>query len=380
MAETEDTIVDINNENHVQGGFDFGLERAFVTDASKALGIEGSIKDILDYEQNKANRFQPKETIEQISRPDPEPDPEPVAEEESEPEPAIEDKPEPVVDEKPEPKPKPEPVEPTKFKFQGREYTEEELADLVAKANAPRQELKEEKVEEQPKPVEPTPEEIAAKEQEFLKVVQGKINGEDFLTDDDVENVLVGGEKALETLRNFAKQTAAKAVLEARKSIYNELNPILSDLHNKVAPVIEQTQNLEKYTTTQIFNQRHPEFVEAGQLDLATEIANQLVKTYPEQVGKMSKEQFVDEVARQADRVVQNDFKKWYPTAEGTWKDHLKAQKTPQPEEPQITEPVVEEKPVAKQVPKPRPPASSSVRITGGQPEDWHKKTASSLI
>jgi len=93
----------------------------------------------------------------------------------------------------------------------------------------------------------------------------------------------------------------------------------------------------------------------------------------------MSREQFVDEVARQADSVVSHEFKRWYPNSESNWKDHIKVSNQPEPE-PTVAEPEAPIAEKAKPAPRPKPPATSSPRISGGQPENWHKKTANSLV
>lgn len=398
MAENEDNIIDINNPEHQSGVFDFVQERNFVTDAGNALGLETNIKDIIQFEQDKANSFNPPDAVVTTSAPEPEVEEaeteetteevaeqqtseteetstaEPEAEAQAEkPEPVAEEKPEPVAEEKPEPQ---------KYKLHGREFTEEELNELVNKALAPQPEQKAAEPEKEEAPPEPTAEEIAEAETKFIQTLSDNITTDHLVSEKDVEDILVGGDEARERLQQFAKNLTALAVLETRKSIFAELNPVLADISNKVTPVLQQTQDLEKYQMTQMFTQRHPEYAEAGQMDLAAEIATQLQQQYPKEVQAMSREQFADEVARQADKVVDQEFKRWYPNSEGSWKDHLKSKSQPEPE-PVVEKPAEEPAapaPVAKKAPKPKPPATSSPRIVGGQPEDWHKKTASSLV
>ena len=394
MAENEDNIIDINNPEHQSGVFDFVQERNFVTDAGNALGLETNIKDIIQFEQDKANSFNPPNAIVTTSAPAPESEPEPEAEPEAAEEstekvaeqqtPKTEETPKAEQEAEPE---KPEPVaeekpEPQKYKLHGREFTEEELNQLVNKALAPQPEQKPAEPEKEEAPPEPTAEEIAEAETKFRQTLSEKIQTDHLVSDKDVEDILVGGDEARERLQQFAKNLTALAVLETRKSIFAELNPVLADISNKVTPVLQQTQDLEKYQMTQMFTQRHPEYAEAGQMDLAAEIATQLQQQYPKEVQAMSREQFADEVARQADKVVDQEFKRWYPNSEGSWKDHLKSKSQPEPE-PVVEKPAEETAapaPVAKKAPKPKPPATSSPRIVGGQPEDWHKKTAGSLV
>ena len=379
--------VDINNPEHVAGDLGFPTERTFVTDATSALGLDSSLKDILKYEQEKVAGFNPPEQINLNLGQETAAEPEPEATETPEPEPETEPVTEPEATETPEPEPKPEPespepkaeLEPQKYNLHGREYTEEELSALVEKALAPAPETKPVEKAEPEKTPEQAQEELRNQEIEYLKQTGDRIATDDLLSDEDVEDILVGGAKAVETFKRFAKDTAARAVLEARKSIYNELNPVLADLTSKVTPVIQQTAELEKYTTSQMFNQRHPEFQQAGQMELAVHMAEEMTKQFPEHVSKMSREQFVDEVARQADSVVAHEFKRWYPNSESNWKDHIKVSNQPEPEAP-VAEPEAPVAEKAKPAPRPKPPATSSPRISGGQPENWHKKTANSLV
>ncbi len=64
---------------------------------------------------------------------------------------------------------------------------------------------------------------------------------------------------------------------------------------------------------------KHRDFV--PHLDRARQVAEELYRRYPQQVSRMSAEQFVDEVARQTDIILTNEYKRWNPSATTTWRD-----------------------------------------------------------
>lgn len=372
--------------------------RISLDNASEALGL-GPIDEILNHEHSRLNRYIPPATatIEPVEskpaeQPTPEP-PKPADKPSEEPAPSKpEDDETPGEDPKPaeptkpveEPAPVPEPPKaPEKIKVGDKEYTPHELEQLLAPKPA-----EEKPKEEPPAPKEPTPEEIAQREADYLQKVSTGLNMASVLSPEDVETLLIGGQEALPVVDKLVKQTVAHAVLQARKSIYEELNPVLGQLTQQVAPMVQQTEQLERFTTQQLFNTRHPEFGEAGQLDLAAQVAEEMSRRYPDQVRRMSREQFVDEVARQTDELVQADFQRWYPGTQGTWKDHVRSQKQaptgagatpPKTPPPPPVVPVAEPQPAVPKPAKPKPPVGASPGAAGKPPGDWQREVAQSL-
>lgn len=390
-------LIDINNPEAAAGNVAVTVQEPVRMTAQAALGLDEPVSVSLERGVSSLKRFLPPETAGLPDPPKPEEPPKPAdpappadppkADEPALPEPP--DKPaEPAATPKAdEPAPPAKAVDPGKVTVDGREYTHAELAAIVAKANSPQpaQEPPKPPKAETPKPPEPTKEEIAAREAEFVSKVMDNVNVAGAFTKDDVETLLVGGEEALPVVEKLLRTSIGRAVLEARRSIYDEINPIFEQLSGQVTPIAEQTRQLERYTTTQLFNERHPEFTEFGHLETATAVAEQLIQMFPEKVANMTREQFVDEVARQTDGIVQQDFKRFHPKAEGSWKEHFKAaQNPPAPETPPGAEtpaaPAEPAKPAEPPKPKPKPPAAASPSLVGGKEASWHKKTAASLI
>lgn len=418
----EEVTIDTSNLDSAADSLGVDPNRAIITDAAAALGLDEPISVSLKRAQDKSNSWNPPSTAakDDFMPPAPKlPEPEDQTDPSAAPEPKPtegddpEDQTDPPAAPEPEgPKPSEDPPEPkdpekkddppatpdpTKVKVGDREYTQEELQELVNKANQSQLPTKDpDKPEDPPKPKELTPEEVAQREQAFIAEQAAKLDFKDVVKDDDIEALLVGGEKAVDTLSKVMKETTARAILEARRSIFAEVGPYLQNLESQVRPVIEQTQQLDTYTTTQLFEHRHPEFKEAGQMDLVRSMGEEIAMRYPEQVRKMTREQFVDEVARQVDPVVQQDYKRFHPSADGSWKDFFKGLKNPlkqdvppaptgvtttptEPKTPPAPKTPDASPPEPQTPPKPKPPAASNTRLIGGKPLDWHKKTAQEL-
>jgi hypothetical protein len=136
-----------------------------------------------------------------------------------------------------------------------------------------------------------------------------------------------------------------------------------------------------------MFTTQFPEY-QGELLGTAKMVAEELVRQYPQITSQYTREQFVSEVDRQASRIIGEEFKRWNPNYQGTWKDYAKMQKASQPSPsvapapapvPQVAAPAQAAKPSAK--PAAKPPASNSPHnMTGGTTKEWGKSVASTLV
>lgn len=302
----------------------------------------------------------PKAATEPAPTPTPAPAPAPEP-----PKPATEPAPTPTPT--PAPAPAPEPTKPeAKIKIGGKEYTQAELE----------QALKDRAAQPAPAPAAPTPapeppkpptaEEVQKAESDWTKgfVEREKLSFSP--TADELETILNGGEDAAKLFGQKLVDAAAKAVLLARKSIYNDLNPLLSQMQNNLTPVVRSQQEVEMIAAEQQFLAAYPDYKE--HLSTVREVAQALLTQYPEQCAKMTREQLAAEVERQSSRILQENFAKWNKT--GTWKDAGKAPAAaPTPAPAAAPTPVV-----------PAPSANSPAATPAASaPGNWHKSTAKDL-
>jgi len=198
------------------------------------------------------------------------------------------------------------------------------------------------------------------------------------LTEEALEKILVGGKEGLVALNGLLKGVAARSILEARKSIYAELNPVVSQLSQQVSPLIHNNQQLERHATEMAFTSKFPEY-SGENLATARYVAEQLVEKYPQAVLQMDRDQFLEEINRQADKIIDADFKRWHKDFTGSWKDWARSQAAP----PAPVAPAPAAIPAVKpSSPKPaaKPPSSNSPGNVSGAPKDWQRGVAGSLI
>ena len=285
----------------------------------------------------------------------------------------------------PEVKP-PAPAAPAKIKVGGKEYSESELEALLNKPAAPAPASLQQKPEPPPAPKGPTPEELAATakaEAAYLQELTEKSTPG--LTEAEVDNILIGGAEGAARLNAALAKVAAKTRLETEKQVYASVNKQLDALHAVLAPMIQQSAELERITLAQTFVQRWPEY--EGNIDMAKAVAEELAARYPDQTRAMSRDQFLQEVERQTDQIAQNDFKRWNPQYQGTWKDYVKAQKAAvaAPSPPALAPaPVIPPQviPTPKpRLPTPKPPATNSPGAsTSGLTPNFQRAVAASLL
>jgi hypothetical protein len=329
--------------------------------ASKALGADDN-KAVLEGAQKRLTGSLPPVT----GAPKPAPAPEPPK-----PAPAAPPKP---ADPAPAPAPA-EPPKPAKIKVGGKEYTEEELASLLEKQNTPPAPAP--APAEPPKPAEPTEEQVKAATAQYKAEVAKSFD----ISEEQINAFLGGGPEAVQAARDLL----AESFVKVRQSIFAEVNegliPGLQRMQGDLTVLMQGHQQIAQYETEQVFLKQHPEF--AQHVDRARDVAKLLLETYPEQCRKMTREQFIGEVARQTDNILTAEYKHWYPTATGTWRDLNKAAAAPAAPAPAPAgtpaatpngaTPPAAPPPVAP--PAANPPAAAPTAPAA----NWHKSTAASL-
>lgn len=266
-----------------------------------------------------------------------------------------------------QPAPAPKPAAPAKIKVGDKEYTEDELKALLTKQPAPTPQPAPQPAAQPQQPRGPTPEEIQAAEKKFIDGLAAGISVS--VSEPELEAILVGGPEGAAALGNLLKSVVARTVLETRKSVIPEFDEHLQNIYGMVSPLANQSVELEKYATEQAFLTNHPEY--ADDVEFARRVAETLLATYPQQVGQMTREQFIAEVDRQASNIKQEEYKRWRREGDPeNWKEYAKARRAAAAAQPQgQPAPVPAAQPAAapaSQPPRPKPPTSNPPGIPGG--------------
>lgn len=283
-------------------------------------------------------------------------------------------------------------AEPQKVKIGEKEFTAEQLAaqlkeleELKARAAAPSPEP-----EPEPEPAaaaapEVTPEQIAQREKDFLKSTVEALDAP--LTEQEVDTLLAGGAEAVKLLQSIRKQDMARAILEARKGIAAGLNPVMQSLFSNISPLVQHHEQLRAQLVEQHFLSKHGDF--APFVDKARSVAQELWKRFPQQVSKMSADQFCAEVARQTGTILDREWKSFHPNDSTSWRDVAKAAAATPAAAAAVAAavapapaavaapatPAVPKKPAVKP-PVANPPVGGSF---SGTPGGWQKGVAASL-
>jgi hypothetical protein len=269
-------------------------------------------------------------------------------------------------------------------KVGGKEYTQEELEKLLAERAAqpaPAVVPTPAPAAAAPAPAAPTPEQVAKAESEWAAKFSEEEKLNFGLSTEEVETLLSGGEDAAKLFGQKITDACAKAVMLARKSIYADLNPTLERIQRDMTPLLTNNTQVEQVAAEHQFVAAYPDF--KGHIDTARQVGEALLTRYPEQCAAMTREQLLAEVAAQTDRILQTEFKRWNPSATGTWREAGKT--APAAPTPALAAPAAPVQPAAAPaapaVAPVRAPASNSPAAVavGGQPQGWHKSTAKSL-
>lgn len=345
--------------------------------ARKALGMDESVNKAVGREikKLKAAYRQESPVTDKLVEPAPKPAAAPKPPEAPAPPVAA---PEPPAGAAPAPAPAP------KIKIGDKEYTPEELQAKFAESEAARAPAPapapEPEAPQGPAPL--TAEEVAARENNFIETTAAGLDVP--FSEEQMDTILAGGKPAVELMTGLRKQDMARAILLARKGVAQSLDPIMQQIFASMRPLVENHQMITRYSVEQQFLAKHKDFV--PHIATARQVAEELLKRYPQQVERMSHEQFIDEVARQTDGLLTSEYKRWFPASAGTWRNGGNIV------------PAVPVAPVAASVPGPapstgtapppppvphvatRPPVPNApVGNTGGITPDWRKSVAASL-
>lgn len=197
--------------------------------------------------------------------------------------------------ETPEPKQQAAPVE-DKITIDGKEYTKQELAEMLKAKEAPKPETPEPKAQQQQQrqqaqAVEPPVEEL---ERQYMEDAIPRYS----MTEEEIDTMLSGGPEAVEQVAKIL----AKTELNTRKWMEQQLNPIFEQIHAQIAPVAEQYAQVQQYQQEAAFKAAHPDL--ATRTDLVRTVAQGLMSKFPNEVARMTPEQFHNEVATHARNVL----------------------------------------------------------------------------
>lgn len=279
---------------------------------------------------------------------------------------------------KPEPTKPAAPVEPAKIKIAGKEYTEAQLAELLA----PKPEPAKAPVADAPATKAPTAEEISQREGAFIDELSKEVLSAIVIPEGDMEAIALGDKKGAEVLSSHIARAVGRAVLEARKTIFADVNPVLSALSDAVRPIQTNFEQIERHAAAAQFTSTFPHL--ADDIDRAREIGEMLLSQYPQEIAKMTRVQFLAEVARQTEIMNDQEFRRWNPTYKGTWREYREQAKAASaaPVVDPIQPPKPAEVPSKPVPPKVRPLSANSPMsgpVSGDAARNWHKDVASSL-
>ena len=271
---------------------------------------------------------------------------------------------------------------PTRIKVGGKEYSEQELQKLIEKGAQPSQPAP----QQPPQPATPprAPEEdsrkTAQEEQTFIQEHSARFQPP--LSEAEFETMLVGGKEGFAAFQKLIQTLGARSMLESRRTIYDDLTPVLAQIHETVQPLIQQHQLLEEHTTRALFTSRHPDF--APDVQQAESLARAYTAKYPNEVASMGREKFVDFIASVLDQQLQADYLKWNPNATNTWRDYRKSLAEPAQQSQQIPPvPAAGQQQPKRQVKLPAPAANAPAGAAAGSkpltPRDWQRGVAASL-
>ena len=265
----------------------------------------------------------------------------------------------------------------TKVKIGDKEYTTKELEQALAAKAAPAPAPAPAVAPAAPAAKPPTPEEIATAETSWVDKFISEEKLAVAFTEKEMESILTGDKDGITTLSHKFTFAVAKAVLLARKSIYNELNPVISRLEGSLKPVLQNAQEVEAVAAEQQFFTAYPDF--KAHADTVRRVGMALLERFPNECRAMSREALLAEVAAQSDRIIQDECNRFAPGK--NWRQLQAA--TPAAIVP-ASAPVAAAPAAPAPAPAPavKPPASNSPAAVGTgttPPKDWHKATASSL-
>lgn len=282
------------------------------------------------------------------------------------------------------------PAAPEKIKIGDKEYTVKELEALVAKPATPAPASKPATTPAVPAaPKVPTPEEIAAQKADVAHREQTWVDN--FIkkeainfpvTEDEMETILSGGKGAVELFGQKLATVSARTALLARKSMYEDLEPMIQNLQATLTPLLSNHQDIARVAAETQFSTAFPDL--KPHMGLVREIAQGLEAQFPKEVAAMTQEQFGKEVAAQVDSMLQTEYKRWFPTATDTWREKAARDAAASAASAASAAPAALAAPATPAAPaaKPRvqaPAGNSPAAIAATSSPDFHKSVAKDL-
>lgn len=255
---------------------------------------------------------------------------------------------------------------PQKIKVGGKEYTEDELKQLLSRPQqpaAPPQAQQPAAPAQKPPAAQEDEKQAEIEEQKFVdNYMQSRFN-KPIISQQEYEQLVLGEKAGYESFSKALNAIGARAVLEARRSIFGDMNPILDQFQTAMVPLIQNQAQIERYSTRQEFLTKYPEFgSNPRHTALAEQVAEQYVAKYPDIISRVGgKAEFLDLVAKQTDEIIQSEFLSWNPGSTQSWKDYVKSAQQ-KPAAPAATVP---QQPPPQAKPRVRVPPPSGISPSG---------------
>ena len=193
-----------------------------------------------------------------------------------------------------------------------------ETDSKIAELQKQLEELRNQRAAPEPKKEEPviqeTPEQKAARDAEYKKAEQSYIadaaSKVDFsITPEEVEAINAGGEDAVAAMSTINKRAIATALLEARKSIYNEINPALQESNAALGMLLDHHVQIVQHQARAAFSNARPDLV--PHMSLAENVAQRLATgdqgkspAHAQWWKSATEQQKLDEVAKQTEYIL----------------------------------------------------------------------------
>jgi hypothetical protein len=246
----------------------------------------------------------------------------------------------------------------------------------------------------------PTADEIKKREADWVTANAKNFVVDLGLTKEGLETILGGGDEGVKAFTEMVAQglstVAARAVLEARKGIFGDLEQDfgrMDRLQQGVAQLLQERQQLAQYTTKQQFLHQYPEFKDYQEDALA--VAEAILQKHPDITQRVTQEDFFKLVAQHTDAYLMAGLKRFNPSVQAkSWREYHSAikaadQGTPTPGAPASPPPTptgaVPPQPAAPAAPPAipvRPPVANAPAAPTwqGYSRNEHKAIAATLI
>jgi hypothetical protein len=165
-----------------------------------------------------------------------------------------------------------------------------------------------------PEPAAETPEQLRDRQTAWVSEYAPHLVAD--LTEAQMDNILAGGPEAVSTLNKVRQTDMARAVLEARTSIYHEINPVISEISRGVGVLLQEHINIQRFNIETQFFGKYPDM--STQRDYCNQVADYLLQTYPEQCSKLQPDQFIDYLHGETSKLLDAQAKR---VGFASWKD-----------------------------------------------------------